>query len=483
MSSTPASSPSSKIVSSQESTPSKDLCKKVSVVALSTILILVGAGIVGMGIGMGVSRCMGIVGSMCCGAGSAVALATGAAVFVGVVFLVVNCGKRNLPSTAFIEQAAVPPSSSITSTVLSPSPTVSPPPTTPSLAPSKPPVATSAQFFAQLGFKKIPVPHTPEGIYTVQPADLAPLKEGSVVVRTGIQGPDTTKPQFTKEAVRHWFLGEGDGKLYDTKGVDRAPCPTAPELKKEIQMPRPYKPTAYFEAVSLLTQEGHPLSGCVGVFEGSLDALQLRDRGKQAAVAISNDGDLRGCCGYALAKTGHLAIGPDLQTALYNVLGVSPCMSWPDYAEYYKEKIGEGRGYAITGYAGAMEATSGIQTAELLTVPWGEDPKTAIPKKPQLYDGLVQMYYEAMVHSAGKDYLIMPMIGATHPLLSEGGGREVPLANLNARLALQACLAFKTRYPDSPLKVIFVVYDRDKGRQAHYAQYYRDAWEGVGTTA
>lgn len=247
---------------------------------------------------------------------------------------------------------------------------------------------------------------------------------------------ENTYKQYSVEQIKAWLFDQ------DSSGVSELPT-----SKLKSRDATAYAAKATFESVPM-TGTGR-ISSRVGIFDGGITDLRALP-GQTAAVGDSNNGDFLTGCGYAVEKAVVNAAGPGLQVELYNNYGAPAVMDTTDYGKQNYSQY-EGRGYAISCDAYDMKSSHGIQSVELLIVPmWSEQ-------------GVVNMYLEALIHSKDKDFIALPMAGMTHPVLNNNPEKS-------AQLATEAVKQFFERFPESPLKIIFVIWQNPSAE----AQY-RDA--------
>ncbi len=239
--------------------------------------------------------------------------------------------------------------------------------------------------------------------------------------------------QYTHEQIDNWLFGN------NRKGVSRLP---ASQLGKREAAK--YAPKASFDSVKPVGTG--KISSRIGIYSGGITDLKTSP-GQTAAVGDSNNGDLLTGCGFAVAKAIVNAAGAGLQQELYNNYGAPGVMETTDYGKKNYAQF-EGRGYAISCDGYDMKQSHGIGTVELLTVPMDSEA------------GVVNMYYEALVHSKGKDYIALPMAGMTHPVINDDAAKS-------AELSMKAAGKFYADHPDSKLKIVFTIFNNPQAEAAY----------------
>lgn len=239
--------------------------------------------------------------------------------------------------------------------------------------------------------------------------------------------------QYTHEQIDNWLFGN------NRKGVSQLP---ASQLGKREAAK--YAPKASFDSVKPIG--AGKISSKIGIYSGGITDLKTLP-GQTAAVGDSNNGDLLTGCGFAVAKAIVNAAGAGLQQELYNNYGAPGVMETTDYGKKHYSQF-EGRGYAISCDGYDMKQSHGIGTVELLTVPMDSEA------------GVVNMYYEALVHSKDKDYIALPMAGMTHPVINDNAGKS-------AELSLKAAVKFYAKYPDSTLKIVYTIFNNPQAEAAY----------------
>lgn len=239
--------------------------------------------------------------------------------------------------------------------------------------------------------------------------------------------------QYSLEQIDTWLFGN------NRKGVSRLP---ASQLGKREAAK--YAPKASFDSVKPVG--AGKISSKIGIYSGGITDLKTSP-GQRAAVGDSNNGDLLTGCGFAVAKAIVNAAGPGLQQELYNNYGAPGVMETTDYGKKHYAQF-EGRGYAISCDGYDMKQSHGIGTVELLTVPMDSEA------------GVVNMYYEALVHSKDKDYIALPMAGMTHPVINDDAAKS-------AELSMKAAGKFYADHPDSTLKIVFTIFNNPLAEAAY----------------
>ncbi len=239
--------------------------------------------------------------------------------------------------------------------------------------------------------------------------------------------------QYSFEQIDNWLFGN------NRKGVSQLP---ASQLgKREAAR---YAPKVSFDAVKPIGNG--KISSRIAIYSGGITDLKASP-GQRAAVGDSNNGDLLTGCGFAVAKAIVNAAGAGLQQELYNKFGVPGVMETTDYGKKNYASY-EGRGYAISCDGHDMKASHGIGTVELLTVPMDSEA------------GVINMYYEALVHSRDKDYIALPMAGMTHPVINDNAAKS-------AELSVKAAAKFYAEYPDSKLKIVYTIFNNPQAEAAY----------------
>lgn len=185
----------------------------------------------------------------------------------------------------------------------------------------------------------------------------------------------------------------------------------------------------------------------VAVAQGSITGFAA-EAGESAAVLDSNNGDLFTGCGYAVAKAVVNAAGPGLQAELYNRFGIPGYMRTTKYGRSFYSQT-EGRGYSVTCGGHDMRRSHGIDAIELATAPM------------KSREGLVNMFFEAFENSAKRDYLAVPLAGASHSVVQN---QQNPV-EFHAKVILEAYQKFRSQNPTSQLKVLFVIYNAKKKQE------------------
>lgn len=236
--------------------------------------------------------------------------------------------------------------------------------------------------------------------------------------------------QFTTDQISDWLFSEKKDPAFPVCGL---------WLKQSGRQQEKYAPTTSFSDVRMISEEGK-YTKRIGIHQGGITDIRA-EKGQQAAVGDSNNGDLLTGCGFAVATAIINATGPNLQRDLYNQFGVPKIMGVPEQANIkYGET--EGRGYSIMCDSHDMQETHNIQHVEFMTVPMENE------------EGVRNMYREAFEHSKDLDFIVMPMAGMSHPVLN--GKPE-----LSAAIATQAFKEFVDAHPDSKLKVVFAIFEKD----------------------
>lgn len=238
------------------------------------------------------------------------------------------------------------------------------------------------------------------------------------------------KKHYTVAEINEWLFG----------GVKKPGLPASKLV--DGRHPEQYKHKK--EASALQPIGEGTCTSRVMIHSGGITDIYI-PKEQKGAVATSNNGDLLTGCGYAVAKAVINAAGPGLQTELYNRFGVPGVMQQPQGASDAYE---EGRGYAITCNSYDMKESHNIDSIEVLTVPMNDQ------------QGVINMYYEALVHSKDLDYILFPMAGMTHPVINHKSEKS-------AQFALAAMEKFIKDYPDSQLKIIYTIWN-DKAAEEHY---------------
>ena len=219
-----------------------------------------------------------------------------------------------------------------------------------------------------------------------------------------------------------------------------------------------------------------PSQGKVAIYGGSLTDIRIED-GKVGSVIVSNNGDLKGCCGYAVATSVHCNVGPAAQTAAYNCFGVPGVMHQPQHGQTHYSAT-EGRGYSITLPSGDMLTSHGMIAVEMVTVPYNY-PAGDETRLQTLFGGVENMYFEALEHAhlIGSDYIVVPgLLGTSHPLLSKGAGDPYYADREKcAELVMSALHNFYRLHPDSKLKVIFSIFGDPTAEEAYKQAFVAEA--------
>lgn len=245
---------------------------------------------------------------------------------------------------------------------------------------------------------------------------------------------------FSTAKITNWLYGHEkdndfyfsefilDGKIGKEKGVGR---------RKEE-----YASKTNTSKISPLNSKG-VYTKRIAVYSGSITDIKVQE-GKTAAIGDSNNGDLRTCCGAAVATAIINAAGPDLQRDLYNEFGVPGYMKVPEKAlKLYPET--KGRGYSLTRKPYDMKESYNIQQIEFMTVPWENNEENVL--------GVRRMYAQAFEHSQDLDFIILPIIGTSHPVLMDN-------PKLSAKIATEEFKKFVDTHKDSKLEVIFAIWDK-----------------------
>jgi len=66
------------------------------------------------------------------------------------------------------------------------------------------------------------------------------------------------------------------------------------------------------------------------------------------------------------------------------------------------------------------------------------------------------------MNAKGLDWIIMPTVGMTHPVIAS--------ASRSAEFAITSFNSFKSQYPESKLKVIFVIFNDEIAEEKYKAQ-------------
>ena len=248
--------------------------------------------------------------------------------------------------------------------------------------------------------------------------------------------------RFVGNANRHFTTEEINAWLFEGKPAPTCEFQESVLANKQngIRLQEKFAPKINFSAINSVSANGKYASR-IAIYNGSITDIRA-DAGLTGAVGDSNSGDLFTGCGHAVATAVINAAGPNLQRDLYNQYGVPKLGGASEGALEYTQKVyggAEGSGYSITCDAHDMRETHNIDRIEFMTVPMHE---TA---------GVQNMYKEAFEHSKDLDFIVLPMAGATHPVL-----KDKP--ELSAQIAMDEFVKFIERHPESRLKVVFAIF-------------------------
>lgn len=245
--------------------------------------------------------------------------------------------------------------------------------------------------------------------------------------------PEPTIHNFSTREIESWLFEGG-----------KAPNSDFPPSKLKVREQGKYAPKMSFSEVAMLSKKGKYTSR-IGIYKfelnrGGITGIKA-EKGQRAAVGDSNNGDLLTGCGFPVAKAIINAAGPNLQREIYNKYGVPKYMETPKHGQDNYSHT-EGRGYSLTCDAHDMKETHNIEKVEFMTVPMDS------------VEGVRNMYKEAFEHSKDLDFIVLPMAGMTHAVLS--GKPE-----LSAQIATEEFKKFVDAHPDSHLKVVFAILEEN----------------------